>query len=141
VIVLCSGQLHQRRQSRPRGLARASPMADDSIMTLKKQRGEFPRIPANARRVPSRRRRFRQTTLPPTIIPSVLNALRDSMASHFDVLLYTVLPIAALLARGRTDESDMKVFLASFRTRQRALLVNLTPPLEADLSRSASCEG
>jgi REP element-mobilizing transposase RayT len=101
-------------------------MADDSIMTLKSASGG---VPAE---FSYRGQKSYHVTLPTFqtqplfsdrgLVPPVLNALRDAaLAAHFDVLLYTFLPDrVVLLIHGRTDESDMKAFLAAFRASSTA---------------------
>ncbi len=60
----------------------------------------------------------------PEPVFSVLNVLRESaLAHHFDVVAYCFLPDRLLLViRGREDTSDMKAFLAAFRTGANAAL-------------------
>jgi hypothetical protein len=101
-------------------------MADDSVMTLKSASGGVPT------EFSYRGQKTYHVTLPAFqtqplfadrgIIPPVLNALRDTaLAAHFDVILYTFLPDrVVLLIHGRTDESDMKEFLAAFRASAAA---------------------
>jgi hypothetical protein len=103
-------------------------MVDDSVMTLKSASGgvraEFS----------YRGKKTYHVTLPTfqtqpvfadrTLIAPLLNTLRDgALATHFDVILYTILPDrVVLLIHGRTDESDMKEFLAAFRGAAAAAL-------------------
>ena len=101
-------------------------MADDSVMTLKSASGG---VPAE---FSYRGQKSYHVTLPTFqtqplfadrgLVSPVLNALRDAaLAGHFDVLLYTFLPDrVVLLIHGRTDESDMKAFLAAFRASSAA---------------------
>lgn len=96
-------------------------MADDTIMTLKSASGGVPSD------FSYRGKKTYHVTLPTflnrplfadrALVSPILNALRDAaLACHFDVLLYTFLhDRVVLLIHGRTEESDMKAFLGTFR--------------------------
>ena len=58
------------------------------------------------------------------IVVAVLNSLRDAaMEKHFDVYAYCLLPDQmVMIARGRNEDSDMKAFLAEFRSRSSKVL-------------------
>jgi putative transposase len=65
-------------------------------------------------------------------VRTILGALRDeSIAHHFDVLIYSFLPTTlTLLVRGKEEGAHMKTFLSAFRAASAALLpAEVTPRL------------
>jgi hypothetical protein len=101
-------------------------MADDSIMTLKSASGgvpvEFSYRGKKTYYVTLHTFQTKPVFADRGLIPPVLNALRDAaLATHFDVILYTFLTDrVVVLIYGRTEESDMKGFLAAFRASAAA---------------------
>ncbi len=57
------------------------------------------------------------------LVRAVLNALRDAcLEYHFDIYAYCFMPDRlVMIARGKTDESNMKTFLSAFRTASASL--------------------
>jgi hypothetical protein len=63
-------------------------------------------------------------------VRAVLGALRDqSLAHHFEVLVYTFMPSAlTLLVRGKEEGAHMKTFLAAFRTAAAEATASVVGP-------------